>query len=164
MQFVSQVACSLDMTCFSTAYGFSCYRAYLTNSKNRSSQAQLSRLLRSVGLIIAGAILCNFSFEMAVMKNAITLETFRKILTFETLYWDYINTVQKYAILREILMPQRTSLLTTNDPICCICMTETVVIVFTPCGHTFCTNCSKRSVVCHICRQMVTNRVRIYFG
>jgi hypothetical protein len=82
----------------------------------------------------------------------------------ETLYWDYINTVQKYAVLRDILMPQRTSLLTTNDPICCICMTETVVIVFTPCGHTFCTNCSKRSVACHICRQMVTNRVRIYFG
>ena len=82
----------------------------------------------------------------------------------EKLYWDYIHTVQKYGVLREILLPQRTSLLTSNDPICCICMTETVVIAFVPCGHTFCTNCSKRNVACHICRQYITSRLRLYFG
>jgi len=82
----------------------------------------------------------------------------------ETLYWNYIHTVQKYAVLREILLPQRTSLLNSGDPICCICMTESVVIAFVPCGHTFCTNCSKRNVVCHICRQYITSRVRLYFG
>ena len=82
----------------------------------------------------------------------------------ETLYWNYIHTVQKYAVLREILLPQRTSLLNSGDPICCICMTESVVIAFVPCGHTFCTNCSKRNAVCHICRQYITSRVRLYFG
>lgn len=80
----------------------------------------------------------------------------------ETLYWDYIFTLQKYSILREILIPQR--LANQSEPLCCICMTEPVVIALGPCGHTFCTNCSKRTIVCHICRQPVTTRLRVYFG
>jgi len=80
----------------------------------------------------------------------------------ENLYWDYIFTLQKYSILREILIPQR--LANQSEPLCCICMTEPIVIAMGPCGHTFCTNCSKRSVICHICRQQITTRLRIFFG
>lgn len=80
----------------------------------------------------------------------------------EALYWDYIDSVQKYSALRDILMPQRTSNVT--EPVCCICMTEVAMVVFTPCGHTFCTNCSKRTNICHVCRQLVGTRVRIFFG
>lgn len=80
----------------------------------------------------------------------------------EELYWDYINTVQKYSGLRDILMPQRTANIT--EPVCCICMTEVAILAFTPCGHTFCTNCSKKTSVCHICRQVVSNRIRLFFG
>ena len=92
MQFVSQVACALDMTCFSTAYGFGCYRAYLTNSKNRSPTEQLKRLVRSVGIIVVASWFCNFSFEMAVLRKPITFTTLRKILTFEIVYWDFLAT------------------------------------------------------------------------
>jgi hypothetical protein len=80
----------------------------------------------------------------------------------ESHYWDYIFTLQKYSLLRDILMPQRTNI--QSDPLCCICMTEPIVIAFGPCGHTYCSNCSKRTVVCHICRQGVVTRLRIYFG
>ena len=80
----------------------------------------------------------------------------------QTLYWDFIFTLQKYSALREILIPQR--LANQSEPLCCICMTEPIVIAMGPCGHTFCTNCSKRSVVCHICRQQITTRLRIFFG
>ncbi len=92
MQFISQVACALDMTCFSTAYGFGCYRAYLTNSKNRTPAEQLKRLCRSVGLIIVASWFCNFSFEMAVLRKPITFTVLRKILTFEIVYWDFLAT------------------------------------------------------------------------
>ncbi len=92
MQFVSQVACALDMTCFSTAYGFSCYRAYLTNSKGRTLWQQLSRLFRSVGLICAAAWACNISFELAVLQNPPTWEIMRKIFTFDVVYWDFLTT------------------------------------------------------------------------
>jgi len=81
---------------------------------------------------------------------------------FEKLYWDYIFTLQKYSALRDILLPQRA--VTQSDPLCCICMTEPIVIALSPCGHTFCTNCSKRTVVCHICRQGVVSRLRVFFG
>ena len=78
------------------------------------------------------------------------------------IYWDYIYTLQKYTTLRDILIPQRSS--SIPEPICCICMTEPIVMALNPCGHTFCTNCSKRTIVCHLCRQMVTGRLRIFFG
>ena len=80
----------------------------------------------------------------------------------EDIYWEYIYTLQKYSILRDILIPQRLS--NQSEPVCCICMTEPIIMAMIPCGHTFCTNCSKRSIVCHVCRQQVTNRVRIFFG
>jgi hypothetical protein len=80
----------------------------------------------------------------------------------EHLYWNYIFTLQKYTSLREILIPQRVA--NQHEPLCCVCMAEPIVIAMGPCGHTFCTNCSKRTVVCHICRQPVTTRLRIYFG
>jgi hypothetical protein len=80
----------------------------------------------------------------------------------QSVYWDYIFTLQKYSILRDILIPQRIT--NQSDPLCCICMTEPIVMAMSPCGHTFCTNCSKRTVVCHICRQQVVTRLRVFFG
>jgi hypothetical protein len=80
----------------------------------------------------------------------------------ECLYWDYIFSLQKYSVLREILIPQR--LANQSEPLCCICMTETIVMAVVPCGHTFCTNCAKRNIICHVCRQHVTSRLRLFFG
>lgn len=81
-----------------------------------------------------------------------------------SLYWNYIDTLQKYSVLREMLLPTRTALLNDNDPLCCICMTEVVTMAFVPCGHTFCQNCSKRTLICHVCRAPIVNRLRVYFG
>ncbi len=92
MQFVSQVACALDMTCFSTAYGFSCYRSYLTNSKGRSKWSQLTRIFRSVGLICGAAWACNISFELTVLQNPPSWEVMRKIFSFDVVYWDFLTT------------------------------------------------------------------------
>ena len=78
------------------------------------------------------------------------------------IYWDYIYTLQKYSILRDILLPQRA--VTQTDPLCCICMTEPIVIAVGPCGHTFCANCSKKTIICHFCRRAITSRLRIYFS
>jgi hypothetical protein len=79
----------------------------------------------------------------------------------ESIYWNYIYTIQKYSALRDILMPQRTA--NVSEPLCCVCMTEVVIIAFTPCGHTFCTNCSKKTYQCHICRQVVKGHLKLYF-
>ena len=99
MHFVSQIACALDMTCFSTAYGFSCYRSYLTNSKGRSVREQLTRLFRSVGLICAGAWICNITFDMAVMGKSPNWSSWMSILTFDILYWDFLTTFPVMLLL-----------------------------------------------------------------
>jgi ribosomal protein L20A (L18A) len=80
----------------------------------------------------------------------------------EKLYWDFIFTLQKYSALRDILIPQRIA--NQAEPLCCVCMTDIVSVASTPCGHTFCFNCSKRSIICHICRQHILTRVKIYFS
>lgn len=80
----------------------------------------------------------------------------------EKLYWDYMSTVQKYSAIRDVLTSQRV--MNSVEPLCCICMTEVVIMAFIPCGHTFCTNCSKKTMSCHVCRQHVQNRVKIYFS
>jgi len=80
----------------------------------------------------------------------------------EALYWNYISTVQKYSAIREILTSQRV--MNSAEPLCCVCMTEVVVIAFSPCGHTFCSNCSKKTAFCHICRQHIQARVKLYFS
>ena len=80
----------------------------------------------------------------------------------ESLYWDYINTLHKYSLLRDMLIPQRIA--NQIEPLCCICMNDPIITAMVPCGHTFCGNCSKRSTVCHVCRQIITSRLRVFFG
>lgn len=80
----------------------------------------------------------------------------------EKLYWDYMSTVQKYSAIRDVLTSQRV--INSPEPLCCVCMTEVVIMAFIPCGHTFCTNCSKKTISCHVCRQHVQNRVKLYFS
>jgi hypothetical protein len=80
----------------------------------------------------------------------------------EKLYWDYMSTVQKYSAIRDVLTCHRV--MNSAEPLCCVCMTEVVVMAFVPCGHTFCSNCSKKTITCHVCRQHVQNRVKLYFS
>jgi hypothetical protein len=80
----------------------------------------------------------------------------------EKLYMSYIYAIQKYSALRDILTSHR--IMNASEPLCCVCMAEPIIMVFIPCGHTFCTNCSKKTAVCHVCRQGITSRVKIYIG
>lgn len=95
------------------------------------------------------------------MMEAYVVKQFEKH-PIDKLYWDYIHTIQKYSGLREILMPQRAS--SHVEPTCCICMVEAAITAFVPCGHIFCMNCSKKAAMCHVCRQPVTNKMRLYFS
>ena len=46
---------------------------------------------------------------------------------------------------------------------CRICLNESSMAVFIPCGHTACNDCTKKlNKTCHTCRQKFTNTVRLY--
>ncbi len=78
----------------------------------------------------------------------------------EVSYWNFIYTLQKYTILRDLLFVDGIK---KEGPTCCVCMEEPSTTVFVPCGHTFCSSCSKKKIMCHVCRSPIQNTLRIYF-
>lgn len=93
------------------------------------------------------------------MIEAVIAKQF-KTKNIETLYWNFIYTLQKYTILRDLLFVDGIK---KEGPTCCVCMEEPSTTVFVPCGHTFCPTCSKKKIMCHVCRSPIQNTLRIFF-
>ena len=50
-------------------------------------------------------------------------------------------------------------------PTCTICMTKEVAHAMTPCGHTFCDECSQKQMTsCFICRVQIRDKLRVFFN
>jgi len=78
-------------------------------------------------------------------------------------YLDLVELYKKWNICRQIVSLQY-NIKNTNDPQCSICLTEPVSYTIVPCGHTFCSNCSKKqNTNCYICRGNIRERVKLYF-
>ncbi|EER11671.1 hypothetical protein Pmar_PMAR002274 [Perkinsus marinus ATCC 50983] len=90
MHIFSKAACSLDMTCFSTAYGFMCYRSYLVNTKNRPLSTTLTRVFRSVGLVFLALIFMNITFSLSVADHMPAMREIIELITLSTVYWDFL--------------------------------------------------------------------------
>jgi len=100
MHIISQVACALDMTSFSTASGFSCQRSYFNNEvRQRTLAERAMRAMRSVWVIYVAAFISNFTFDMAVRDNAPTLASIFSLASFQTLYWDFLTTFPLIMLL-----------------------------------------------------------------
>lgn len=48
-----------------------------------------------------------------------------------------------------------------SDPICKICYKSEIDIALN-CGHTMCTSCSSKIIICPTCRQLITQKLRIF--
>lgn len=101
--FMSQMACSMDMTCFSLAYGFSTHRSYLvdSDSNERAKDAKdhpikrpskWRRAAKSVFMILGVAVLTSMGFEWQVMDYAPSPIRLFRILVQENMYWDFLIT------------------------------------------------------------------------
>lgn len=83
----------------------------------------------------------------------------------EECYKAAIEAYRRFASLREIIQIFRFTDLHDKEPLCAICMNESVAFVLNPCGHTFCGTCLKRQVnTCYICRSSIRDKLKIYFG
>ena len=51
-----------------------------------------------------------------------------------------------------------------NDEInkCSICLDNTISYCCSPCGHTYCSDCIKKTNNCYICRGIIHNKIKIY--
>ena len=82
----------------------------------------------------------------------------------ESDYNEIIDEYRKFLQLRDIIKTIRTIESTEKEPLCTICFDNTIQYAFTPCGHTFCNNCSRRQVLnCSVCRQQIREIVKLYF-
>jgi len=92
------------------------------------------------------------------------LEVAFKDLRIEEQYKRLLYLYQKHVALREAIHLFRAGQ-TMTDPICPICLQESVTSAITPCGHTFCTGCSRRmSTECYLCRGKIRDRVKLFFS
>ena len=83
----------------------------------------------------------------------------------EKCYQETVEAYRKFAAYKELIQLFRFTDLQEKEPLCSICLAESVTFVLTPCGHTFCGTCMKRqSHNCYMCRATIRDRVKIYFG
>jgi hypothetical protein len=85
-------------------------------------------------------------------------------MTIEEDYKTLVEMYKKWNICRQIISLQHTLNQDTTEPQCAICLLEPVSFVIVPCGHTFCSTCSKKqNTTCYICRGTIRERVKLYF-
>jgi len=83
----------------------------------------------------------------------------------EESYKGFIASYRRFIALRDIVSLTRIVDTSESDPLCVICLNESVSYVLTPCGHTYCGTCIKKQYsACFLCRGIIRDRVKIYFG
>lgn len=82
----------------------------------------------------------------------------------ESHYKSIIQLYQKQVVLRESIQLFKTTNV-VNEPLCPICLTDSVSTAISPCGHTFCSSCSKKMPLeCGVCRGRIRDRLKLYFS
>jgi hypothetical protein len=83
----------------------------------------------------------------------------------EKAYTDAVEAYRRFATLKEMIQFFRFTDLQDKEPLCSICLTESVGFAVVPCGHTFCGTCLKRQTLsCYMCRTHIRDRVKLFFG
>lgn len=82
----------------------------------------------------------------------------------EAEYKELLVLYKKLFVVRDIIQLLRLSSSPDREPICGICLNETVMYALVPCGHTYCEACVRRqSLQCFVCRQSASQRIKIFF-
>ena len=103
--------------------------------------------------------------NLIAATEAYIAETIREN-NLEESYKAVIVGYKKLALLQEAFMGLRVAAGTVaTEPVCSVCMTDSIQYTFSPCGHTFCQGCMrKQNSLCFICRQAIREKIRLYFS
>ena len=78
-------------------------------------------------------------------------------------YLELIDAYKKWNIFREIISYEQLFKPVVSEPTCSICLNESITQALVPCGHTFCSSCSrKQQISCYICRSSIRERIKVY--
>ena len=90
-------------------------------------------------------------------------ESVYKTCKIDSIYIDLVELYKKWNICRQIISCVNIKN-TNNEPQCSICLIESISYAIVPCGHTFCSNCSKKqNTNCYICRGIIRERIKLFF-
>jgi hypothetical protein len=88
--------------------------------------------------------------------------TFRD-MGIESQYKTLIVLYQKHYALREAMNMFKIGNV-ASEPMCPVCLSDSVNTAISPCGHTFCGTCSKRMLSeCGVCRGRIRDRLKLFF-
>ena len=101
-------------------------------------------------------------------KVAESIEVYvRRLMDDNNIEEEYKQTVEAYrrfAALKDMIHFFRFTDLQDKEPLCSICLTESVGFALIPCGHTLCASCLKRqTITCYMCRTSIRDKVKLYF-
>jgi hypothetical protein len=107
----------------------------------------------------------NESYEPLMQANEAYLKKVYEDTRIEDDYNSLVKAYRRFAAVREVVTSARTVLSHESEPLCSICLDETVAFALNPCGHTFCQTCiRKQNGTCFICRTHIKDRLKLYFG
>lgn len=107
----------------------------------------------------------NEIYEPLMLANEAYLKKIYDETQIEEDYMNLVKSYRRFAALREVATTARTILAQESEPLCSICLDETVAFALNPCGHTFCPTCIRRqNGVCFICRTHIKDKLKLYFG
>ena len=93
------------------------------------------------------------------------LEKIFKDNQIEESYVALVEAYRRFSAYRESVQMLRSPASIENEPLCSVCLSESVCYALSPCGHTFCQTCARRQVnQCPMCRTAVRDKLKIYFG
>jgi hypothetical protein len=122
---------------------------------------KMDKLQKKVGMIME--LQSNEATPELIKSFETYLQTYFKDLSIEPFYKSLLQLYQKHIYLRDAIQFYKSSSV-SNEPLCPVCFTEPVNVAITPCGHTFCSTCSKRQMTeCCVCRGKIMNRQKLYF-
>lgn len=83
-------------------------------------------------------------------------------ISLEDDYKEIMAQYKKFVALRPIVLMNQVQ---QTVPSCTICMNKEVSYAITPCGHTYCEDCSRaQTTACFICRIQIRDRVKLFFS
>lgn len=81
----------------------------------------------------------------------------------ESQYKTIIQLYQKHMALRDAIQVFKATNV-TQEPLCPICLHDSIATAISPCGHTFCSTCAKRMATeCGVCRGRIRDRLKLFF-
>jgi hypothetical protein len=107
----------------------------------------------------------NEKYEPLMIATEAYLKDVFEASAIEADYKKLIEAYRRFAILREVVSASRFVTSVEKEPLCCVCLNESVSLALVPCGHTFCNGCGMRqSGSCFMCRSSIKDKVKLFFG